>query len=433
MVQESYAFNAFLGSFDSALQIFQSSYLNMMEGLLSPSQKAGSFARIEYVPQGIIGVISPQNSSFPMLTQILHGAILTANAIMVKPPHRLAIVALNLVREFNDFLQECGMPDGLISTVTHVNTQRVMEHWLGLNGGEEKIDNLIFIGNSKRRDSVIETCKKAHIFNPIIELEGVDAAYVHQDLSYEQLKQVAQLIAYAKNMAAGQMCVSLKRLYVQSRVYDKFMEFLKAEFQKYRPGSLREDNPYILGPSSLAHKLNHFIQAFEDHGAHVSLGGKRINYSGEEDPQGQYIEPTLIEGVAADNPLLQEEIFANILPVVEVDGEVSEVIQQINLCPFGLRASIYGNDIEVLRRLTRELRVGTVVINGNPQDFSMQIAGGRGLTTLDQNARIWPLDMSLRRVVTGGKGLDTLNSLLQQEKRTTHVPFELPQIPMVMS
>ncbi|MCM1984332.1 aldehyde dehydrogenase family protein [Lyngbya confervoides] len=413
-IQESYAYNAFLGSLEAILEIFQPSYLDMIQEWLSPTPRFGTAARIEHVPQGVFGVISPQNSSFPMLTQILHGAVLSANAVIVKPPHRLAIVALALVQDMNEFLQECGMPEGLISSLVYPNATTVMEHWLGLHGGPAKIDNLIFIGNSARREQILSLCHQGGIFNPIIELEGVDAAYVHHDLNAMDLQRAAQLIAHAKNLAAGQMCISLKRLYVHADIVDLFLHELAQAFQRYHPGSLLADDPYILGPSAWAAKLPQILENFESEGARVRWGGRRLNYWGQPDSQGGYIEPTLIDHVAPDSPLLKQEIFANILPIVRVTGNIDQVVNYINDCPFGIRTSIFAQDPQAIQTLTDTLRVGTLVINGNPLDCSIQIAGGRGQTTLDQNARIWPLDMSLRRVVTGGQNVHTLQEILHR-------------------
>ena len=56
--------------------------------------------------------------------------------------------------------------------------------------------------------------------------------------------------------------------------------------------------------------------------------------------------------------------------------------------------------------------MGTVVINGNPLDFSLQIAGGRGDSTLDQNARLWPIDLSVRQVIAEGQGIRSLEDVL---------------------
>lgn len=423
-IQETYAYNSFVASFDSILEIFQPAYLEMMAEILSPSRKLGSMARIEHVPQGVIGVISPQNSSFPMLAHILHGALLSANAVLIKPPHRLAAVALALVQEFNDFLQAQGMPDGLISSVVYPHTQRVMEIWLGDNPAQKRIDNLVFIGNSKRRDEILQACQRGGIFNPIIELEGVDAAYIHDDLTDAQLEKVAQILAFAKNAGAGQFCISLRRLYVQHGVYDRLMKFLAQEFRKYRPGSLHEDDLHILGPSALAQSFPAMVAAFEQEGARVTLGGDRLNYWGEVDPKGLFIAPTLIEGVQPTSPLLKQELFANLLPVVRLNGSVSEAVQHINACQFGLRATIFANDPQVIHYMSHCLQVGTVVVNGNPLDCSIQIAGGRGLSTLDQNARIWPLDMSLRRVVTGGQDLGGYGQWLQGDRLNPAVDEE---------
>lgn len=271
-VQESYAYNAFLVSFNAILEIFQPSYFDFIEGILQPIQKSGCTARLEHSPHGVIGVISPQNSSFPMLTQVLHGAFLAGNALLIKPPHRLALVALALVDEFNRVLKDCGMPNYLVNTVIHPNTHKILGHWLGQKHRNERIDNLIFIGNSKRRDGIVQACQQAGIYNPIIELEGVDAAYVHEDLKDEQLRKTARLIAHGKNAGSGQFCISLKRLYVHPEVYDPFMAYLRTEFQKYRPGSLKLDNPYLLGPSALPHKLPSLVTAFEQVGATVTVG-----------------------------------------------------------------------------------------------------------------------------------------------------------------
>jgi acyl-CoA reductase-like NAD-dependent aldehyde dehydrogenase len=411
-VQESYAYNAFLVSFDAILEIFQPSYFDFIEGILQPITKSGSTARLEHSPHGVVGVISPQNSSFPMLTQVIHGAFLAGNALLIKPPHRLALVALALVDEFNRVLKDCGMPDRLVNTVVHPNTQKILGHWLGQKSRNTRIDNLIFIGNSKRRDEIVQTCQQAGIYNPIIELEGVDAAYVHADLTDELLQKTARSIAHAKNAGPGQFCVSLKRLYIHPAVYESFMTYLRAEFQKYHPGSLRLDNPYVLGPSSLPHKLPGIVAAFERAGATVTVGGRRLNYYNQPDPEGMYIEPTLFENVSPDCDLLQAEIFANVLPAIKTSGSVEDAIAHINDCDFGLRASIFARDSAVIDNMRHSLRVGTVVINGSPLDFSIQIAGGRGSSTLDQHARIWPIDLSVRQVVTEGRGIRNLDDIL---------------------
>jgi acyl-CoA reductase-like NAD-dependent aldehyde dehydrogenase len=321
-------------------------------------------------------------------------------------------VALALVEEFNRVLQDCGMPNNLVSTVIHPNTSKILGHWLGETRSSGRINNLVFIGNSKRRDDILQTCQTSGLFNPIVELEGVDAAYVHGDLTDDLLQKTARLVAHAKNAGSGQFCVSLKRLYVHPEVYEPFMGYLRKEFQRYQPGSLHLNDPYVLGPSSLPHKLPSIVAAFEQAGATVSLGGRRLNYQGEADPEGIYIEPTLFEGVAPDCELLQAEIFANVLPVVKTSRCLEEAIAQINHTSFGIRASIFAQDAAVIQQLRHSLHVGTVVINGNPLDFSIQIAGGRGDSTLDQNARIWPIDLSVRQVIAEGKGIRTLDQIL---------------------
>jgi acyl-CoA reductase-like NAD-dependent aldehyde dehydrogenase len=411
-VQESYAYNAFLVSLDAVLEIFQPSYFDFIEGILQPVWKSGSGARLEHVPYGVVGVISPQNSSFPMLTQVLHGAFLAGNALLIKPPHRLAVVALALVEEFNRVLKDCGMPNHLVSTVIHPNTSKILEHWLGERHGSGRINNLVFIGNSKRRDDILATCQKSGLFNPIVELEGVDAAYVHGDLTDELLQKYARLVAHAKNAGSGQFCVSLKRLYVHPEVYEPFMNYLRAAFKQYQPGSLHLNSPYVLGPSSLPQKLPSIVAAFEQAGARVGLGGRRLNYKGEVDPDGIYIEPTLFEDVSPDCELIQSEIFANVLPVIKTSQCLKETIDQLNYSNFGIRTSIFAQDLDVINQLRHALHVGTVVINGNPLDFSLQIAGGRGDSTLDQNARLWPIDLSVRQVVAEGRGIRSLEEIL---------------------
>jgi hypothetical protein len=114
-----------------------------------------------------------------------------------------------------------------------------------------------------------------------------------------------------------------------------------------------------------------------------------LNFSGKPDPKGNYVEPTLIENVDPGKALLRDEIFANILPVVKLDCSVREV-----------------------QMMSDGLRVGTIVMNGSPLDCSIQIAGRRGLSTLDQHARIWPIDLSLRKVVTSGQNIKTLDQIM---------------------
>ena len=335
-----------------------------------------------------------------MLTQVIEGALLSGNAIIAKPSHKLAVVALRLIEEVARVLEEHGAPSALVSSVACRSTQELIDRWLssGDGGDQATIDQLVYIGSSRHRDSLIERCRRAGGPPPILEFEGVDAAYVHGDLSDARLAEVAALIAYAKNVASGQYCVSLKRLYVDARVHDRLVALLREEFARYRPGPLRSDDPFIMGPCGQAAKFPGVVSAFLDEGGQLICGGARLDVRGCVCDQGPYVEPTLITGARPESALLRREHSMPLLPVVKVDGGAREAAGHIERAGFGLRCSLFADDPEVARVFEGEVTVGTLIVNGNHLDFSVQIAGGRGGTTLDQNARVWALDLTVRRV-----------------------------------
>ncbi len=395
-VQEGYCFNTFLTSLDAIVRGFDEDYLRYIASELAPTPK-GPYARVERVPFGVVGVIVPANASFPMLTQVIEGALLSGNAIIAKPSHKLAVVALRLIEEVAAALEEHGAPPALVSSVACRSTQELIDRWLS-GAGDETVDQLVYIGSSRHRDSLLERCRRAGGPPPILEFEGVDAAYVHGDLSDARLAEVAALIAYAKNVASGQYCVSLKRLYVDARVHDRLVELLQGEFARYRPGALRSDDPLVMGPCGQAAKFAGVVSAFLDEGGELRCGGARLDARGRECERGPFVEPTLITGARPESELLRREHSMPLLPVVKVHGGAREAAGYIERAGFGLRCSLFANDPEVARVFEAEVTVGTLIVNGNHLDFSVQIAGGRGGTTLDQNARVWALDLTVRRV-----------------------------------
>lgn len=162
----------------------------------------------------------------------------------------------------------------------------------------------------------------------------------------------------SKYRNAGQTCVCANRILVQAGVYDAFAEKLTAAVQGFKVGDDMSEGAQI-GPlinPAAASKVAELVKQAEAAGAKVLVGG-------EPHPAGPlFYQPTILGNVDKTNPILQEEIFGPVAPLVRFDTE-AEAIAIANDTPYGLAAYFYGRDIARVWRVAEQLEYGMVGIN----------------------------------------------------------------------
>ena len=231
-----------------------------------------------------------------------------------------------------------------------------------------------------------------------LELGGNDAAIVLPDVN---VAKTAQKLFFGAFYRGGQVCAAIKRLYVHRDIYDDMVAALKTIAEHNVLGDPFDDKT-SMGPISNApqfERVKSLVAQSVDAGGTILTGGKAL-----ERP-GYFYAPTLVTDVDADNPLVTQEQFGPVLPIIAYD-DIDEAIAAANATSFGLGGSIWTDDIEVGAALARRLESGSAWVNRHglvmpdtPFGGMKQSGVGRanGQAGLDAYAELQTISIALPR------------------------------------
>ncbi|MEL3923350.1 NAD-dependent succinate-semialdehyde dehydrogenase [Aeromonas enteropelogenes] len=297
-------------------------------------------------PVGVVAAITPWNFPIAMITRKAGPALAAGCTIVIKPAAETPLCALALAA----LAEEAGIPAGVINIITSHQAAAV---------GDELCQNpvvrkLSFTGSTRIGKLLMRQCADT-MKRVSLELGGNAPFIVFDDADLDAA--VAGALA-SKYRNAGQTCVCANRILVQSSVYDAFTEKLTAAVKAFKVGDGMSEGTQI-GPlinPAAASKVAELVNQARDAGAKVLLGG-------EAHPAGPlFYQPTILGEVKRDNPILQEEIFGPVAPLVRFDSE-EQAIALANDTPYGLAAYFYGRDIARVWRVAERLEYGMVGIN----------------------------------------------------------------------
>ncbi|WP_421220986.1 NAD-dependent succinate-semialdehyde dehydrogenase [Aeromonas enteropelogenes] len=297
-------------------------------------------------PVGVVAAITPWNFPIAMITRKAGPALAAGCTIVIKPAAETPLCALALAA----LAEEAGIPAGVINIITSHQAAAV---------GDELCQNpvvrkLSFTGSTRIGKLLMRQCADT-MKRVSLELGGNAPFIVFDDADLDAA--VAGALA-SKYRNAGQTCVCANRILVQSSVYDAFAEKLTAAVKAFKVGDGMSEGTQI-GPlinPAAASKVAELVNQARDAGARVLLGG-------EAHPAGPlFYQPTILGEVKEDNPILQEEIFGPVAPLVRFDSE-EQAIALANDTPYGLAAYFYGRDIARVWRVAERLEYGMVGIN----------------------------------------------------------------------
>ncbi len=189
----------------------------------------------------------------------------------------------------------------------------------------------------------------------LLELGGNAAVVVEPD---SDLDFVSKRLAVGSFSNAGQICISVQRIYVHEEVYSQFKKLFIEHAKKLKIGNPLEDDT-VVGPminSSEADRAFRWIEEAKEAGATLLAGGKR---------ERNIIEPTVFENVSTDLNLYCEEAFAPIA-ILDKYSNFDEAIRKVNDTRFGLQAGIFTDDSKKIFKAFEEFQVGGVIVNDYP-------------------------------------------------------------------
>ena len=290
-------------------------------------------------PYGVVLIMAPWNYPVQLCLEPLVGAIAAGNTAVIKPSAYAPKVSECIAKLIKDVFDP--------QYVTVVEGGREQNTALL----EQKFDYIFFTGSSRVGKVVME--KAAKNLTPVsLELGGKSPVLVDHTAD---LKLAAKRLAFGKYLNAGQTCVAPDYLLIESSVKDKFLEFFKESVEEFFPAGNFDDSPVIINEKHY-NRLMGLIDGSVKQGAQIFLGG-----SGNIDHC--FIEPTVLTGVTFDSPIMQEEIFGPILPVIEFDGSVDKILDIIRRRPKPLALYLFSNDKDLQKRVLSCVPFGGGCIN----------------------------------------------------------------------
>lgn len=295
-------------------------------------------------PRGVVGQISPWNYPFELSVGDCLPALVAGNALVMKPDTETALSAL----WGRDLLVEAGLPPEVFQVVLGegpVVGPEVVKH----------ADYVSFTG-STRTGREIAASAGARLVGVSLELGGKNAMLVLEDADVEKAAAGAVRACFA---SAGQLCISIERLYVHESIADDFVQRFVARTKAMRLGTALAygaDLGSLAGPRQLETVSRHVEEAVTK-GATVLAGG-----TARPDVGPYFYEPTVLEGVEAPMAVCAEETFGPVVSIYRFRDE-DAVIAEANGTPYGLNSSVWTKNGKRGHAVASRLRTGTVNIN----------------------------------------------------------------------
>jgi acyl-CoA reductase-like NAD-dependent aldehyde dehydrogenase len=310
-------------------------------GNLAMKTKRGKLLR---EPYGVIGIVAPWNYPFSIPAIETLGALVTGNAVVLKPSEFTPLIGLELQR----LLYAAGLDPDLMQVV-------IGEGPSGAALIESPIDKLIFTGSVATGKRVGEAAAR-RLLPVVLELGGKDPMIVLDDADVEIASSGALWGAF---MNCGQTCLSVERCYVHRSLYEPFLEACRTKMAKLRVGN-GINSEVEIGPMIHERQLRIVEEQVEDavhQGARLLAGGKRLAELGPN-----FYAPTLLADVNHRMRLMKEETFGPVLPVSPFDND-GEAIRLANDSDFGLAASVWTGSRRRGEAMATGIKAGTVMIN----------------------------------------------------------------------
>ncbi len=296
-------------------------------------------------PVGVVGQIIPWNFPMLMVAWKWGPALATGCTIVMKPAEQTPLTCLRMAR----LAQKAGIPDGVINVVPGYGPtagSALVNH--------PDVDKIAFTGSTEVAHIIMRDAAKT-LKRLTFELGGKSPNIVFADADLDAAVAGSHFGLYFNQ---GQCCCAGSRLFVEDKIYDKFVDKLAGMNSKRKMGPgldpETEQGPQV--DQAQFDKIMGYIDQGTSEGAKRITGGKRWG------DRGYFIEPTLFADVTDDMTIAREEIFGPVLSVLRFK-DVDEVAARANKTNYGLAAAVWTRDIAKAHRMAAKIKAGTVWIN----------------------------------------------------------------------
>ncbi len=310
-------------------------------GNLAMKTKVG---RILREPYGVIGIICPWNYPFSTPATETLAALVTGNAVVLKPSEFTSLVALELA----NLLYQAGVPRDVLQVM-------VGDGSAGAALTQSAIDKLVFTGSVPTGKRIAQVAA-SRLLPVVLELGGKDPMVVLDDADVEVASSGAIWGAFVN---AGQTCLSVERCYVHRSLYKQFVEACVRKAKQLRVGNGLDPDTDV-GPMIHERQLTIVDSQVNDavsSGARILAGGARLEALGLN-----FYAPTILVDVRHDMRIMREETFGPALPIMPFDND-DEAVQLANDSDYGLGASVWTKSRARGEVIASKIQSGTVMVN----------------------------------------------------------------------
>jgi acyl-CoA reductase-like NAD-dependent aldehyde dehydrogenase len=293
-------------------------------------------------PLGVCAAITPWNFPLVLLANKLGPCLVAGNTMVAKPAPTTPLTTLLLGEILCDVL-----PAGVVNIITDQNDLG------GLLSSHPDVAKLGFTGSTATGKKVMASAAGT-VKRVTLELGGNDAAIVLDDMPP---KLAAQKVFQGAMTNAGQICVAIKRAYVHDTIYDEFL----TEIARLAQDAVVDDGMrqgVAIGPVQNRAQFDKVVALIAD----ARGKGQVVTGGAPLDRPGYFIPPTIVAGLDDDAPLVREEQFGPVLPVLRF-SDVEDVIARANASDYGLGGTVWGRDVARAMAVARRIDTGTVWVN----------------------------------------------------------------------
>lgn len=293
-------------------------------------------------PIGPIAAISPFNFPLNLAAHKLAPAIASGNPIVLKPPSKDPLTMLTVA----EIIADVGLPDGSVSILPM--TRELGDRLVS----DERFKLLTFTGSPSVGWRMKERAGKKRV---VLELGGNAAVIVDRtaDLDWAVRRTLVGAFSYA-----GQVCISVQRLFVHEGIWDEFIARFVEGARRLKVGDPLDPGTDI-GPmvdAAAVERTRRWVDEARSLGGKVLLGGAA---------EGAFFGPTILTDVPASAAVCREEAFAPLV-VAAPFRDFPDVVSRVNDSRFGLQAGVFTNDLAHAWSAFEELAVGGVIVNDVP-------------------------------------------------------------------
>ena len=315
-----------------------------------PIAVSGFDARTVRVPYGVCGFIFPWNFPFLLVGWGIAPALAAGNTVVIKPAEDTPLSTLY----FAKLAEEAGVPPGVVNVVTGLG------HTAGAAlSNHPGLKRMSFTGSPEVGRLIGESCGRN--FVPVkLELGGKGAAVIFEDVNVDT---VAEALAGAVTLNAGQVCCTATRWLVHENIRDAFVQKVTATMGAMKIGygadALTNIGP-VVSEKQRTRVLGYLEKGVKE-GAKVLLEGGRAEVPGHE--QGYYVKPALLTGDPC-NICAREEVFGPVAYVMTFSDE-DKVVELVNRSSYGLANSVWSANLDRANRVAERLVAGNSWINAH--------------------------------------------------------------------